>query len=53
MSVRPADWLEAKLSHVKADTHLLEKLLTGDWDEQFLIVSPDETIEKEKVLSFS
>ena len=47
-----ADWLEAKLSYVKAGTHLLEKLLAGDWNEQFLIVSPDEAIEKEKVLSF-
>ena len=47
-----ADWLQAKLSYVGGGTHLLEKLFSGNWDEQFLIVEANETIRKDKVLGF-
>ncbi len=41
-----ADWLDAKLEYVYGGTHLLEKLFSGDWDEQFLIVEPGKKITR-------
>ena len=45
-----ADWLNAELSYVSAGTHMLEKLLSGNWDEQFLILQKGEISTKQKVL---
>ncbi len=45
------DWLEAELGFVNGGTHLLEKLLVGDWDEQFLVLEPGERSAKDKVLA--
>ncbi len=45
-----ADWLEAGLEYVDGGTHLLEKLFRGDWDEQFLVLQPGETVRREDVL---
>ena len=41
-----ADWLGAKLSYVQGGTHLLEKMFTGNWDEQFLVLEPGCKTEK-------
>ena len=35
---KDADWLEADLSYVLGGTYLLEKLIAGTWDEQFLVL---------------
>ena len=32
-----ADWLQAEMAYVPGGTHLLEKLISGNWDEQFLV----------------
>ncbi len=45
-----ADWLDAELSYVPAGTHLLEKLFSGQWDGQFLVVEKGGRIKKEQVL---
>ena len=45
-----ADWLDAELSYVSAGTHLLEKLFSGQWDGQFLVVEKGGRIKKEQVL---
>ena len=45
-----ADWLVAGLEYVNGGTHLLEKLFRGDWDEQFLVLQPGETVRREDVL---
>lgn len=45
-----ADWLDAELSYVSAGTHLLEKLFSGEWDGQFLVVEKGGRIKKEQVL---
>lgn len=45
-----ADWLAAGLEYVRGGTHLLEKLFRGDWDEQFLVLQPGETVRREDVL---
>lgn len=42
---RDADWLGAKLSYVQGGTHLLEKLFSGNWDEQFLVLEPGRKTE--------
>ncbi len=47
---RDADWLGAGLGHVPAGTHLLEKMLKGDWDSQFLVLKPGEPVKKEEML---
>lgn len=39
-----ADWLAADMNIVKGGTHLLEKLISGDWDAQFLIVEPGKIV---------
>ena len=45
-----ADWLDAKLEYVYGGTHLLEKLFSGDWDEQFLVVEPGKKITRDDVI---
>lgn len=45
-----ADWLDAELSYVSAGTHLLEKLFSGQWDGQFLVVEKGGHIKKEQIL---
>ena len=39
---KDADWLQADLAYVPGSTHLLEKLISGDWDEQFMVFGPGE-----------
>lgn len=45
-----ADWLGARLSYVQGGTHLLEKLFSGNWDEQFLVLEPGSKTKKEQIL---
>jgi hypothetical protein len=40
-----ADWLDADMNMVRGSTHILEKLLSGVWDDQFLIVEPGDTVD--------
>ena len=47
---KDAKWLDAELRFVKAGTYVLEKLLKGEWDDQFLVLGPEETVTKEDVL---
>lgn len=47
---KDADWLDAELSYVSAGTHLLEKLFSGQWDGQFLVVEQGGCIKKEQLL---
>ena len=35
-----ADRIEAEIDYVPGSNHLLEKLVSGRWDEQFLVVEP-------------
>ena len=37
-----ADWLQAEMAYVPGGTHLLEKLISGNWDEQFMVFEPGE-----------
>lgn len=45
-----ADWLDAALAYVPAGTHLLEKMLRGDWDAQYLVLEPEKPVEKPDML---
>ena len=45
-----ADWLDAGIEYVNGGTYLLEKLFRGDWDDQFLVLQPGETVRREGVL---
>ena len=36
-------WLEADVGHVPGGTLLLEKLVSGAWDEQFAVIEPGKT----------
>ena len=45
-----ADWLDAELAYVPGGTHLIEKLLRGSWDEQFLVLEPGCAVQKEEML---
>ncbi|MBR1591333.1 MAG: DUF1638 domain-containing protein [Acidaminococcaceae bacterium] len=47
---KDADWLEAEMEYVDGGTHLLEKLFSGQWDAQFLVLEPDCPVEKEEML---
>lgn len=44
---RDAEWLEAGLGFREGGTHLLEKLLSGKWDDQFVILEPEGEMTKE------
>lgn len=47
---KDADWLEAELSYVQGGTYLLEKMLSGNWDEQFLILEQGNKTDKKQML---
>lgn len=47
---KDAEWLDAEMEYVPGGIHLLEKLFTGVWDEQFLVLEPGCPVEKEKML---
>lgn len=47
---RDADWLEAETEYVPGGTRLIEKLLSGEWDGQFLVLEPGQKASAEKVL---
>lgn len=41
---RNADFMDVTLDYVEGSNHLLEKLIGGQWDEQFLVAEPGQTI---------
>ena len=45
-----ADWLDARLDYVMGGTHMIEKLIKGDWDDQFLVLEPGEPATKAEML---
>ena len=47
---KDADWLGAKMEYVEAGIHLLEKLFSGRWDNQFLVLEPGRAVQKEEML---
>ena len=36
--------------YVEAGIHLLEKLFTGKWDDQFLVLEPGRAVRREEML---
>ena len=38
------------MTYVPAGTYLIEKLLRGEWDDQFLILEPGEPVEQAAML---
>lgn len=38
---------EAEVKYVPGGTHLIEKLVSGRWDEQFAIIEPGEAVGRE------
>ena len=40
-----ADWLQAEMAYIPGGTLLLEKLISGNWDGQFMVFEPGETTE--------
>ena len=47
---KDADWLEAKTEYVPGGAHIIEKLLRGEWDEQFLVLEPNKAVSKDEML---
>ena len=45
-----ADWLGASLGYVPGGTHLLEKLFSGRWDGQFLVLEKGTRTNREQIL---
>lgn len=39
-----ADMINASLGYVQGSVRILEKLLSGNWDEQFLVAKPGHVI---------
>ncbi len=39
---KDADWLHAEMAYVPGGIHLLEKLISGNWDAQFMVFEPGE-----------
>jgi len=44
MAQKNADLINVTLDYVEGSNHLLEKLVGGQWDEQFLVVEPGQLI---------
>ena len=45
-----ADWLDARVDYVMGGTYMIEKLIRGDWDDQFLVLEPGEPATKAEML---
>ena len=45
-----ADWLGASLGYVPGGTYLLEKLFSGRWDGQFLVLEKGTRTNREQIL---
>ena len=45
-----ADWLDARVDYVMGGTYMIEKLIRGDWDDQFLVLEPGEPVTKAEML---
>lgn len=45
-----ADWLGASLGYVPGGTHLMEKLFSGRWDGQFLVLEKGTRTNREQIL---
>lgn len=42
-----ADWINGQVQYRKGSNHLIEKLVSGRWDEQFFVAEPGERINRE------
>lgn len=42
---KDADFIQVPLGFVEGSNRVLEKLVSGDWDDQFLIVEPEQEID--------
>lgn len=42
---KDADFINVPLGYVDGSNHILEKLVSGNWDEQFLVIEPETKIE--------
>ena len=40
-----ADFIHVPLGYVEGSNRIMEKLVSGDWDDQFIIVEPETIIE--------
>lgn len=41
-----ADRIDVSLGYVEGSNRILEKLASGQWDEQFIVVEPGRTIRR-------
>lgn len=42
---RDAEFINVPLGFVEGSNHIMEKLVAGNWDDQFMIVEPETVIE--------
>jgi len=42
-----ADWIEGQIQYRKGGNRLIEKLVSGRWDEQFLVAEPGQNIGRD------
>ena len=47
-----ADLINGSLEHVPGSNMILEKLVSGNWDQQFLVLSPGEIMEEADLFKF-
>lgn len=45
-----ADLIGCRLEHVRGSNRILEKLVSGRWDEQFLVIEPGNTVKTQDFL---
>ena len=41
---RDADFIQVPLGYVEGSNQIMEKLVSGDWDDQFIVVEPETEI---------
>lgn len=47
---KDADWLDAAAEYVPGGAHLIEKLLRGEWDGQFVVLEPHHAVSRADML---
>ncbi len=52
-SLKVADFLGLEHTELEGSLRYVRKLIAGEWDDEFLIISPGETVSLEQFLDFS
>ena len=51
--MKVADFLGVEHTEIEGSLRYIQKLIAGEWDDEFLIIPPGETVSLEQFINFS